>query len=188
MAKRGGSDHDGNALSGFERIVKNDKEVKDTRTEAQRFSDNKELRDQAERKRKEAKRIEEEADQFTGVMDRDLYVKNKDIIAQKEKGIKEPKEPKAPKEKAIKEPKAPKAPKVAAEPIDPADVVLVKVLYGLNEIVIDVTEKVVLGGLVNNKIAGSDPVKNKKKKVYVTATIKGVTVEKTFPEGKELVF
>ena len=96
--------------------------------------------------------------------------------------------PKAKKEKVVKE----KVAKVAKEKpvkVSPSVVEILKVLYGIKDVnVIDVTDKVVIGGKVNNRIAGSDPVKNKKKKVYVTALLDGVEQETIFNEGKELVW
>ena len=74
------------------------------------------------------------------------------------------------------------------EALKPAFKVL-SVLYGIKGVnVINVTDKVEVGGKVTNKIAGSDPVKGKKKQVYVTALVDGIETEKTFIEGKELVW
>jgi len=41
---------------------------------------------------------------------------------------------------------------------------------------------------VNNKAAGQDPAPGKRKKVFVKATVDGEEVEKTFAEGKYLIF
>ena len=110
----------------------------------------------------------------------------------KTKATKAPKEPKAIVEKAPKAPKEPKAKveKPAKAPhVTPQTITILSALYGIKGVnTIDVTDKATIGAKITNKIIGSDPVKNKKKKVYVTAILDGVETETVFNEGKELIW
>lgn len=116
-------------------------------------------------------KIEEEVPRRTGILDRELWLKNKAII-----------EAKAAKtyEKPGREPKEPKTPKV---------VEISKAMYGLEDIkLIDVTSKIKVGEKFNNELAGEDPCPKKKKNVIVTATVDGIEGEYTFIEGKKIQF
>ena len=180
MAKRGGQDFDGKALAGFERTLRN--EPKDNRTQEEIAADNKLKRENAERKRKELEREKNERVTFTGIPDRELYLKNKEIIKQKELGTFE-------KEKKVKEPKEKKtkAPVDPVEVYDNSEVELVSVHYGIKDVaLVDVTGKVALGDIVNNKTAG-DPVKGKVKRIYIKALVNGVELERELREGRNLV-
>lgn len=81
-----------------------------------------------------------------------------------------------------------KATRTRAPKVEAVNVSITSVLYGVEGNQIDITGKVNVGTAVNNKLAGSDPMPGKKKKVFVTATVDGVVVTKSFAERQPVIF
>ena len=116
----------------------------------------------------EKKRIEDKP-KFTGISDRELYLKNKKIIEEKAKGLH----------------KHERQPKLVSSKI----VNILSAQYGLTDIkTIDVTDKIILGEKFTNELAGEDPAPKRKKNIFIKAMVDGKETEATFIEGKRIIF
>lgn len=168
----------GDAVKNFERELKKNNGPKEVPMELlsipeqiKRATEMQFQEDQRILKERMAKREWEEEIRYPMIIDQALWQKNREIIKQKENGtyVKPGREPK---------------------PVAPAKVVeILSVMYGIQEIaIIDITGKVKVGEKVTNEVAGSDPCPKKKKNVIVRAKVDGVEVERTFVEGKKIIF
>lgn len=90
-----------------------------------------------------------------------------------------------PKEKKVKAPKEKKEKPVKT---DAKTVEILSALYGIKGTTVEVKDIVKVGRKVSNKMIGSDPVKGTKKELFITATVNGAKVEKTFAEGEKITF
>jgi uncharacterized membrane protein YkvA (DUF1232 family) len=114
------------------------------------------------------KQTDEDTPKMTGILDRELWLKNKAIIEAKEKGL---------------------YVKPGKEPVSPKEVSIISAQYGLEEErLIDVTDKILVGQKFTNKLAGEDPCPNKKKQVIIKAIVDGVEGEYVFIENKKIIF
>ncbi len=174
MASRGGRDFHGQALAGFERTLRGMKgqekdKVLTLAEQIAKAEKDKEEAFAAKTDQKNKERNEEEEVRFSNYREPNKIV---------------PKNEREPKEKKERKPRV-STPEFMDET---KDVVLIEVLYGIEGSKIDITDKVQPGQKVNNKAAGQDPAPGKRKKVFVKATVDGEEVEKTFAEGKYLIF